>query len=124
MADIWQWAPCDSQSVKLKLVDLGDGTFGYAGYAAAGSGLHIAGAATTVVKSGAGVLRKIIINKAVSLGVITVYDNTAASGTVLAIITNPLALLASVVPIDYDVKFSTGLTIVTSAADDLTVVYN
>jgi hypothetical protein len=123
MADTWQWAPCDGQSVKLKVVDLGDGTFGYAAYVPASSSTHIAGAGTTVVKSGAGVLRSVIINKAIALGVITMYDNTTATGTVLGIITNPAVLLQSQVPIDYNVKFGTGLTVVTSAADDITVAY-
>jgi len=84
---------------------------------------HIAGAATTVVKSGAGRLHRIIYNKAVALSVVTIYDNTAASGTVIAIITMPAALLASQWSVEYDVPFATGLTIVTSAADDITVVY-
>lgn len=87
------------------------------------SGLHIAGAATTVVKSGAGTLHLLSINKAVLSSVITIYDNTAASGTILAIITNPAVLLATQATIPFDVAFSIGLTIVTSAADDLTVAY-
>lgn len=84
---------------------------------------NIAGAATTVVKSGSGTLLKIINNKAIANGVVTIYDNTAASGTKIGTITNPAILLQSQVPISFDLNFSTGLTIVTSAADDLTVVY-
>lgn len=124
MADTWQWAPCENQSVKLKLLDLGDGTYAYAAYVPSNSSTHIAGATTTTVKTGAGVLRKVIVNKAVLSSVTTIYDNTAGSGTILAIITQPLALLASQIPLEYDVKFSTVLTVVTSAADDLTIVYN
>lgn len=86
--------------------------------------LNIAGAATSVVKIGAGNLVAIICNKAVLSGVITVYDNTAASGTKFATITHPGTLLQNqyVLPF-YDANFSTGLTVVTSAADDITVVY-
>ena len=91
--------------------------------------LNIAGAATTTVKSGRGKLAKIICNKAVATGVITIYDNTAASGTKIGTITIPAAVLQSQYEIDYTsgtsagITFGAGLTIVTSAADDLTVVY-
>lgn len=85
--------------------------------------LNIAGAATTVVKSGSGILHAITINKPIALGVITIYDNTAASGTKIATITNPAALLQQQIPLVYDVNFQNGLTIVTSAGDDITVTY-
>lgn len=84
---------------------------------------NIAGAATTTVKSGAAVLHSIIINKAVATGVVTVYDNTAASGTKLATITQPAAILQSQNEMIYDAIVSTGITVVTSAADDITVTY-
>lgn len=85
--------------------------------------LNIAGAATTTVKSGAGTLVRVVVNKPIALGVITVYDNTAASGTKIATITNPAAILQQQIEIQYEAKFATGLTIVTSLADDLTIVY-
>ena len=110
----------------LKLVDLGDGTYAY-GIPATSSAspyLHIAGAATTVVKSGPGIFRRLLINKAVALSTITIYDNVAASGTIIAIIAQPVALLAAQVCLPYEISFTTGLTLVTSAADDVTVVYN
>lgn len=83
---------------------------------------HIATATTTTVKSGAGTLRSITVN---SLGTVasttTVYDNTAGSGTVIAVI-NTLALSGT---FDYNIQFATGLTIVTTgtAAPDLTISY-
>lgn len=83
---------------------------------------HISTAATTVVKSGAGVLHNISVN---TLGTVasttTVYDNTAGSGTVIAVI-NTLALSGSFV---LDVAFSTGLTVVTTGtvAPDVTISY-
>lgn len=88
-----------------------------------GKATNIAGAATTVIKTGSGVLKGIVVNKAVANGVITVYDNTAGSGTKIATITNPATLLHSQVSLDFNCKFSTGLTIVTSAADDITVTW-
>ena len=80
-------------------------------------------ATTTVVKSGSGFLKAIVINKAVALGVITIYDNTEASGTKIATITNPATLLGSMIYLPYDVRFSTGLTVVTSSTDDITIVW-
>lgn len=85
---------------------------------------NIAGAATTTVRTGKGVLKAIVVNKAIANGVITVYDNTAASGTKIATITNPATLLHSQISLDYgEAAFTTGLTIVTSAADDITVIW-
>lgn len=86
--------------------------------------LNINSAATTVVKSGAGVLKKIIINKGVVSSTITIYDNTAGSGTKIGTITFGLALLTDLASPVFDCIFSTGLTIVTSGAVDITVVYN
>lgn len=85
--------------------------------------LNITTATTTTVKTGAGVLVRIINNKKVLSGVITIYDNTAASGTKIGTITNPATLLDNQLQLDYECIFSTGLTIVTSAAEDLTIVY-
>lgn len=86
--------------------------------------LNIASAATTTVKSGKGTLVRITSNKKVQSGVITIYDNTAASGTKIGTITNPATLLDNQQTYEYGVAFSTGLTIVTSADDDLTVVFD
>jgi hypothetical protein len=85
--------------------------------------LNISGAATTLVKTGAGRLARIIHNKAVAAGVITLYDSLTASGTKIGTITLPAVLLNSQNAYEYDLQFTTGLTIVTSAADDLTVLY-
>ena len=88
---------------------------------------HITAAAptATVVKSGAGRLHKICINTPAANAVVTVYDNTAASGTVIAILTQPAALLSSGVNCaEYDLAFGTGLTVNTAtAAQDITVTY-
>lgn len=86
--------------------------------------VNITSAVTTVAKSGKGCLKRIVINKGVATAVITVYDNTAASGTKLATITLPATLLDEARSLEFDVVFATGLTIVTSQATDLTVVFN
>lgn len=83
---------------------------------------HISTATTTIVKSGAGVLHNISVNTLGTVAsVTTVYDNTAGSGTVIAVI-NTLALSGAFV---LDVAFSTGLTLVTTGtvAPDITVSY-
>lgn len=82
---------------------------------------NITTATTTTVKSGAGFLHNIIINTSVALATITLYDNTAASGTKIATVTMPAALLASQIVLTYDISFSTGLTIVTTGTQDITV---
>lgn len=79
---------------------------------------HITSAATTVVKGSAGVLHTIVVNTTAA-GTITIYDNTAASGTVVGI------LKASVGENTYtfDTNMTTGITVVTGAASDITVSY-
>ena len=76
----------------------------------------------TTVKSGAGVLHTITFNNPAATEVVTIFDNTAASGTKIGTITTP----ASPVPvtITYDVNFATGLTLLTAtAAGDITVSF-
>jgi hypothetical protein len=83
---------------------------------------HIDTATTTTVKSGAGVLHSINVNsKGTVASTITVYDNTAGSGTVIAIL-DSLTLSGTFV---FDVSFATGLTLVTTGtvAPDITVSY-
>lgn len=85
---------------------------------------NINSATTTTVKSGAGSLYTITINTPVASATITLYDNTAGSGTKIATITLP-STITSLGPmtLNYGVSFATGLTIVTSGATDLTASY-
>lgn len=78
----------------------------------------ISTATTTTVKSGAGTLASIRVLGG-TMGNVTVYDNTAASGTILVPAVTPAAgqILLS------DVGFVTGLTIVTAAATILVVTW-
>ena len=80
--------------------------------------LNMATTVSTVVKSGAGTLHAIIINSTAA-GTITVYDNTAGSGTKIA------TLKASIVEGTYtfNVKFGTGLYVIPAAASNVTYVY-
>lgn len=83
---------------------------------------HISTATTTTVKSGAGHLHTVSINsKGTVASAITIYDNTAGSGTVIAVL-DSLNLSGTFI---YDLAFSTGLTFVTTGtvAPDITVTY-
>jgi len=84
---------------------------------------NITTATTTVVKSGKGYLKSIILNKGVASGSIAIYDNTAGSGTLIGTITLPATLLLSQDQFPFECNFGTGLTVVTVEALDLTVVY-
>lgn len=77
---------------------------------------------TTVIRATPGILHTITFNKPTATAVVTVYDNTAASGTKIGTITIPASPMP--VTLTYDARFETGLTIVTeTAASDITVTY-
>lgn len=85
---------------------------------------NITTATTTTVKSGSGTLVRLVVNKATTTGTITIYDNTAGSGTKIGTITFGAALLSDPpIVADYGCRFSTGLTIVTTGTNDITVVW-
>lgn len=84
--------------------------------------VNITGQSTTVVATGSGILHTITFNKPTATAVVTMYDNTAASGTVLGTITIPASPMP--VTLTYDIRFGTGLTITTgTASSDITVSY-
>lgn len=77
---------------------------------------------TTTVKSGSGVLKRIVVNMAgASSNTCTIYDNTSGTGTIIGTIYP----VHTQIVFEYDVVFNTGLTIVTATgtAADLTIVY-
>lgn len=82
--------------------------------------VNITSATTTVVKSIPGEFCRLIVNKPITAGTVTIYDNSAGSGTKIGIITHSGAVPYE---LEYGLRFQTGLTIVTSGADDITVVY-
>lgn len=79
---------------------------------------YISTATTTTPKSGVGILKSITIGETAA-GAITVYDNTAGSGTVIGVI----KASAAEGTYEFSVAFSTGLTIVTAGASKITVSY-
>lgn len=96
------------------------------GYPVGWAYLNITDVSTTrVVKNSPGMLHAITINNPKTGTVITIYDNTAASGTKIGTITLPATLLGDGPSVAlYDVACLTGLTITTgSGASDFTVSY-
>lgn len=84
---------------------------------------HLNANGTTVIKSGQGVLHAVTINTAgASSNTLTLYDNTEASGTVLAVINTQSTNRSD---FTYKVRFGTGLTAVlaTGTAADVTISY-
>ena len=79
---------------------------------------------TTTPKKGAGYFKRLMINTLIASATITIYDNTAASGTKIATITLPSVITGDAPTfLDFDVGFATGLTIVTSGSTDITAVW-
>jgi hypothetical protein len=86
---------------------------------------HIATAGTYVCKYSGGLLKNIAVNTIVG-GTVTIYDNWAAVGNVLGVITVPGGGGAGSFvgnTVVYDIPFYYGLTIVTSANTDITISY-
>ena len=81
-------------------------------------GTYISTATTTTVSSGPCVLHSIVLGETAA-GAITIYDNTAGSGTIIGV------LKASIVEGTYTFnrQCTTGLTLVTAGASKLTVNY-
>ena len=89
---------------------------------ASSSYLHLNANGTTTVKSGAGVLRRIIINtRGGVVNTLTIYDNTTATGAVIGVVDTANAGGA----FDYELDFTTGLTVVLAGgtAADITIIY-
>lgn len=83
---------------------------------------HLNANGTTTIKSSSGVLHTVSINtKGATANTVTLYDNTAGSGTVIAVVDTTLGIQT----LFFDVVFQTGLTAVvaTGTAADLTIAY-
>jgi hypothetical protein len=85
---------------------------------------NLTGAATTTVKSGTGVLAGISLNNGTASSTITIYDNTAGSGTIIMKLSPGSVSQFGSVYMGIDAEFSTGLTVVTTVAStDVTLFY-
>lgn len=80
---------------------------------------HMAAAATKVIHSRSAVLGSVIVNTGAASAVVTVYNNTAGSGDVVAIID---AAAATGNPREYNIACPQGLTVVMSGGNaDITI---
>lgn len=84
---------------------------------------HLAATATTLIKTGPGILHAIVINTPVA-GTLEADDALTNTAPVIAIITIGTATAMAPFSAIYDVAFSTGLTIkITTGAMDATIVW-
>lgn len=84
---------------------------------------HIASAATNVIKIGPGTLQHVNVNTAGSNNFsLTIYDNTSAAGSIIAIVNSNTA----VATLDYSTDFSNGLTVVSAGTTpgDYTIIFD
>ena len=83
---------------------------------------HGTTAATTILKYGAGNLHRICIGDMVSGTSISVIDNVTGASPIISVIT-PGAKAVQPFVMEYNLPFSTGLTIVSTGTWDFTVIY-
>lgn len=76
---------------------------------------------TVQVKVGMARLVRIVVNKPVASSTITITDSDGTTSVALAVITNTTEVKPYTVT--YDVRCKNGIKVVTSGADDITVVY-
>lgn len=83
---------------------------------------NIASTSTTVVKTGAGILHVITLNKPTATTTLAIYDGIDTNGTLIGTVTVPTSPQPSFLM--YDVSFKVGLTVVMGTANsDITVAY-
>ena len=87
-------------------------------------GYHINANGTFVIKVGPTTIHSLVVNTPGAVNnTVTIYDNTAASGTIIGVVQSTLGSPAT---LNYGVDLSIGLTIVvaTGTAADITVIYD
>jgi hypothetical protein len=90
-------------------------------YISSPSSTFINSARTTTVKLGAGVLHRIIYGTHVNGSSLTLYDNSAGSGTVLALLTPNTS--NTPMSVEFGLAFNVGLTIVSVNNGSWTIIY-
>lgn len=114
------WLYDNYQGVERQMLCIGESPSGIqpSPYSAMNA-VTITTATTTTVKSNAGVLGSIYNGSGVATGTITIYDNTSAALSPLWVGT---LAAGQVLPLGYPAN--TGITVVTAAADTITVTYD
>lgn len=81
---------------------------------------NMAAQASTLLRTGPGILHAVTFNKPIATSVLTLYDGLTTGGTKIATITIPASPMTP--PFIYDVAFGVGLLAVMATADmDLTI---
>ena len=83
---------------------------------------HISAAGTYVCKIGAGKLHGIAVNDPSAATTMTIYDEVSAAVPVLGVLVTTTKVITPFF-MAYDLPFNTGLTIVTDATSDYTIIY-
>jgi hypothetical protein len=83
---------------------------------------RITTAATTQVKNGPTTLKRIVVNVPIAASTITIVDNISGTTPVVGVITSTADLKPYF--IDFDANLSTGLRIITTNAQDITVLWS
>lgn len=84
--------------------------------------VNITSQATTLLRTGSGILHSITFNKPVATGTVKIDDAITDTTPVIGTITTPASPQPNTVI--YDIAFKNGLTIVTGTADqDITVAF-
>jgi hypothetical protein len=96
-----------------------EGTVSIGGY----NYTNITTATTTLVKTGVGTLHAIVINTGVASATIELDDALTHTTPKIGTITCQASTVGNPVTITYDLTFATGLSITTSGATDITVVW-
>ncbi len=114
------YSPLVPQTSDSALIIANKAAVSSARLAAGNSYSNITTATTTSAKSGAGVLVRVIVNTVGAGSTLTIYDNTAASGTKIATMTTAIQCSQ-----EFNVAFATGLTVVSASGSpaDITLVY-
>ena len=79
---------------------------------------YVNSAGTVTVNTGPGVLISIVVGKSTT-GTVTVYDNTAGSGTIITSFGTGTGTFG----FSIGARYANGLTVVTTASDNITLIY-
>lgn len=89
-------------------------------YLGAAGYVHLAAAGGTLVKSGAGVLNRIVVNTGAASATLVLEDAVGAGGTI------EIASISAAAPLslDYGVTFTNGLYVTVTGTPDITITFS
>ena len=84
---------------------------------------HMTTGTTTLIKTGPGILHSIVVNTGVASATIEIDDALTHTSPVVGILTCQATTVGQPFTATYDIQFNTGLSITTSGATDITIVW-